>query len=172
MYLHTNMKISMLTNIFNAKGYTRDQLLAVYKHQGRNLHATVTYIVGRESEAPNIVVGNLSNVMPSFGRVEDVMNAAASTLADKEFARHLHEEDIRQLQMSGGGVQQVHNAPYARGGVVANNGGGVISLLDEDCNVPQPRQPMSDRDKLLLRVTNLIKTPIVQNSSRRMLLIH
>ena len=150
----TDGEISMLTNIFNAKGYTRDQLLAVYKHQGRNLHATVTYIVGRESEAPNIVVGNLSNVMPSFGRVEDVMNAAASTLADEEFARHLHEEDIRQLQMSGGGVQQVHNAPYARGGVVTNNGGGVISLLDEDCNVPQPRQPMSDKDKLLLRVTN------------------
>lgn len=56
--------------------------------------------------------------------------------------------------MSGGGIQQVHNAPYARGGVVANNDGDVISLLDEDCNVPQPRQPMSDKDKLLLRVTN------------------
>ena len=42
--------------------------------------------------------------------------------------------------MSGGGIQQVHNAPYARGGVVANNDGDVISLLDEDCNVPQPQQ--------------------------------
>ena len=143
----------MLTSIFKGQGYTQDQLLAVYNHQGQNLNATVTYIVSRRSESPDTVVGNLSNVLPHFGRVEDVMNAAASTLADEEFARHLHEEDIRQLQMSGG-FQQVHNAPHARGGVVANNGGGVISLLDEDCDVPQPRQPMSDKDKLLLRVTN------------------
>ena len=33
----TDGAISMLTSIFNAKGYTRDQLLAVYKHQGRDL---------------------------------------------------------------------------------------------------------------------------------------
>ena len=152
--IDTDEAILMLTSIFKGQGYTQDQLLAVYTHQGQNLNATVTYIVSRRSESPDTVVGNLSNVLPHFCRVEDVMNAAAGTLADEEFARRLHEEDIRLLQMSGGGIQQVHNAPYARGGVVANNDGDVISLLDEDCNIPQPQQPMSDKDKLLLRVTN------------------
>lgn len=138
--------ILMLTSIFKGQGYTQDQLLAVYNHQGQNLNATVTYIVCRRSESPDTVVENLSNVLPHFGRVEDVMNAAAGTLADEEFARRLHDEDIRLLQMSGGSIQQVHNAPYARGGVSTSNDGDVISLLDEDCDVPQPRQPMSDKD--------------------------
>jgi hypothetical protein len=55
-----------LTGIFQT--YTQDQLLAVYKHQGQDLNATITYIIGRGSEAPDCVVKNLANVLPSFSR--------------------------------------------------------------------------------------------------------
>jgi hypothetical protein len=60
--------ILMLTSIFKGQGYTQDQLLAVYNHQGQNLNATVTYIVCHRSESPDTVVGNLSNVLPHFSR--------------------------------------------------------------------------------------------------------
>jgi len=64
--IDTDEAILMLTSIFKGQGYTQDQLLAVYTHQGQNLNATVTYIVSRRSESPDTVVGNLSNVLPHF----------------------------------------------------------------------------------------------------------
>ena len=66
--IDTDGAILMLTSIFKGQGYTQDQLLAVYNHQGQNLNATVTYIVCHRSESPDTVVGNLSNVLPHFSR--------------------------------------------------------------------------------------------------------
>ena len=135
----------ILTGIFQT--YTWDQLLAVYKHQGQDLTATIILIIGCGSEAPDCVVKNLANVLLAFGRTEDGMNSTG-TLADSQYAHRLQEEEIISIHNVGGGIQEVHNSPYAHEG---NADDEVVDLLSGDDNgVPQQRQFMTNKDGFVL----------------------